>query len=95
MDGADGVKEEILVEDRVAAVLDDVAPLLLQLARIQVHGHAAVDAFDVKVFVIEAFRRQDADEQAGGAGVVVGADPQRATFVQVDGVLCLEALVGR
>lgn len=91
---ADGVEEEVLVEDRVAAVLDDVAPLLLQLAGVQVHRHAAVDAFDVEVLVVEALRRHHPDEQARRAGVVVGADPHRPTFVQVDDVLPLEAGVG-
>jgi len=89
------VKEEVLVEGRVAAVLDDVAPLLLQLARVQVHRHAAVDALDVEVLVVETLRHQDSDEQAGGAGVVVAADPHRPALVQVDGVLPMEPVVRR
>lgn len=68
--------------------------MLLQLARVQVDGHAAVDALDVKVLVVQTLRRHDPDEQSGGAGVVVGADSHHATFVQIDGVLPMEAVVG-
>lgn len=67
--------------------------MLLQLARVQIDRHAAVDALHVEVLVVQTLRCQDADEKAGGAGVVVDADPHCPAFVQVDGVLLMEAVV--
>lgn len=69
-----GVKVEVLVEDGVAAVLDNGATLFLELSRVQVQSHATVDALHVKLLVIEVLGRQHAHVKPGGIDVVVCAE---------------------
>lgn len=69
-----GVKVEVLIEDGVAAVLDNGAPLFLELSRVQVQSHATIDALHVKLLIVEVLGCQHADVKPGGVNIVVCAE---------------------
>lgn len=83
------IKKEVFIEYWVSAIFDNGAPLFLLLSGVQVECHTAIDALKVCLPVINGFCCKHTDPKSSCLPVIMSAEPQFATFVEVDSVLAL------